>query len=137
MRQRGAQRPSLQPAFGSGLPAGQSGARQRTAAQAPVQASASSLARLAVSTRGQASAAQQPLASFTGSGAYGVVVQSSSVAQSAPPAGVGAGAGAGVSVGVGLGVGVGVGLGVALSGCDEQPIARTRRMARRMAGGWQ
>ena len=119
MSQRATQRPAWQAATGSGAPAGQLGARQRTAAQAADQASVSSLARFAVSTRGQESAAQQPLPSFTGSAAYVVVTQSASLAQSAPPDGVG------------------VGVGAAWSVPDEQANARTRRRSRRMTGGWQ
>ena len=134
MAQREVQRPSLHAAIGSGEPAGQSGARQRTAAQAPVQASASSLARFAVSTRAQARAAQQPLASFTGSGAYVVVAQSASLAQSAPAGGVGVGSD-GVVVGSD-GVVVGAGPGVALSFCDEQATASIR-MSARMGRLWQ
>jgi hypothetical protein len=111
MAQRGVQRPSTQAATGSGEPAGQSGARQRTAAQAPFQASASSLARFAVSTRAQTSAAQQPALSLTGSAAYVVVAQSASLAQSAPAGGAGRSPG--------------VGPGPALSFGDEQAIART------------
>ena len=125
MDQRGVQRPSLQAATGSGEPAGQSGARQRTAEQAAVQASASSRARFAVSTRGQASAAQQPPVSATGSGAYVVVAQSASLVQSAAPDGGGR-----------AGACVGVGDEDAVSFC-EQPIATARRRARRMARGWQ
>jgi hypothetical protein len=135
MDQRAAQRPAVQVATGSGVPAGQSGARQRTEAQRLENAAESSAARLAVSTRGQASDAQQLRASFAGSGPYVVVVQSASVAQSAPPAGVGVSVGVGV-VGVSVGVGVGVGVGD-WSGRDEQASARRSRAARRMAGGWQ
>ena len=118
MAQRAAQRPAVQVATGSGAPAGQSGARQRTEAQRLENAAESSAARFAVSTRGQVSDAQQLRASFAGSGPYVVVVQSASVAQSAPPAGVGVGD---------------------WSGRDEQASAsRSRsRAARRMAGGWQ
>jgi hypothetical protein len=119
MSQRATQRPAWQAATGSGAPAGQLGARQRTAAQAADHAPPSSLARLAVSTRGQESAAQQPLPSFTGSGAYVVVAQSASAWQSAPP---------GVCVCAGE---------PALSGLEEQANARASRRARRMAGGWQ
>lgn len=128
MPQRGPQRPAVQAATGSGEPAGQSGARQRTAAQAAVQASASSLARFAVSTRAQASAAQQPLASLTGSGAYVVVAQSASLAHSSPPGGAGVGFD---------GVGVAAGAGAALSFGDEHASPSRRKSARRMEGGWQ
>ena len=137
MAQRATQWPAWHAATGSGAPAGQLGARQRTAAQAADHAPPSSLARLAVSTRGQESAAQQPLPSFTGSGAYVVVVQSASLAQSAPPGGVGVSLGSGFGVGFGVAVGFEVGVGAAWSVPDEQANARTRRRARRMAGGWQ
>lgn len=121
------QRPFWQVGTGSGAPAGQSGARQRTAPHTRENAAASSWARFVVSTRGQDSDAQQPLASFAGSGAYVVVVQSASVAQSAPPGGVRAspGVGAGLGFSVGFWLGVGAGLGAAWSVWDEQ--ARTAR----------
>jgi hypothetical protein len=122
----------LQVATGSVVAGGQSGARQRTAAQAAFQASASCLARFVVSTRTQVSAAQQPLASFTGSAPYMVVVQSASVAQSAPPGGVGLWSGAGVAGGAcsGVGVGLGVGPGAAWSFGEEQATTSTRKSAR-------
>lgn len=135
MAQRATQWLSRQVATGSGAPAGQLGARQRTAAHFCDQAAVSSSTCFLVSTRAQASAAQQPLASFTGSGAYVVVAQSASLAQSVP-FGIGFGVGVGVSVGVGVGFAVGVGVGFAVGvGCsewDEQARASTRRAARRM-----
>ncbi len=136
MDQRGMQWPPLQVGTGSGAPAGQAGARQRTAAHFCDQAAASSSACFFVSTRAQARAAQQPLASLTGSRAYVVVVQSASVVQSVPfgigPSGIGVGVGVGFSVGVGVGVGVGDGW----SEWEEQAARAAIRRSARMAGGW-
>ena len=133
MAQRAAQWLSEQTATGSGAPAGQSGARQRTAAHFCDQAAARSSAFLRVVTRAQTNAAQQPLASFTGSGAYVVVAQSASLAHSAAVPGSGGFlSGAGASVGVGVG---GAG-GWLVWSCDEQAARAATRRSARMAGGW-
>jgi hypothetical protein len=134
MAQRATQRwsSSRQTATGSGAPAGQSGARQRTAAQLFDQAAARSSAFLRLVTRGQSSAAQQPLASTTGSGLYVVTAQSSSVAHSMASGPGGFRSGGGDSFAVGVGVGVGVGW----SEWEEHATASTSRATRRMARGW-
>ncbi len=134
MAQRAEQWLSLQTATGAETSSGQSGARQRTAAHFCDQAAARSSAFLRDVTRAQSSAAQQPLAAFTGSGLYVVTAQSPSLAHSTAVEAGGFLSGAGVSAGVEGGAWVGAGWLV--WSCDEQAARAITSRRARMAGGW-
>lgn len=126
---------SRQVAVGRRASSGQSGARQRTAAHALDQAAARSSAFLRVVTRGQSSAAQQALLSFTGSGLYVVIAQSSSLAHSMAVAAGGFLSGAVVGSAAGGGVasaGVGVAAGSGWWSCAEQAARASTRTSARM-----